>query len=282
MKDVTKKIEALGFSTYEAKVFWVLYQGFSMSAADVAKEAKIPRTSVYEILRSFAHKGICNEVETPTKLLYEMVDTNVMEDKIGNDIRKTYETKLLNLQECFNEIKPYFKSKRPPEYRVDVELIKGFNRQRQYKFLDLIKNSKQAILLMNRLEGNVSLDIDEETKKFHTRGGSFKSIYESSGNFRIKINNNWQNVTREGLIKLCETFEKQGEEIKLLDRVPQIMAVFDEKVVYLRLFDESIPPSERSDIIIKNRKFAEFITNLFNLYWDKADTIEAFKKILTK
>jgi sugar-specific transcriptional regulator TrmB len=44
MKDVTKKIEALGFSTYEAKVFWVLYQGFSMSAADVAKEAKIPRT----------------------------------------------------------------------------------------------------------------------------------------------------------------------------------------------------------------------------------------------
>ncbi|MGA2667459.1 MAG: helix-turn-helix domain-containing protein [Ignavibacteria bacterium] len=282
MKDVTKKIEALGFSTYEAKVFWVLYQGFSMSAADVAKEAKIPRPSVYEILRSFAHKGICNEVKTPTKLLYEMVDTDVIQDKIENDIYKTYTTKQRDLKECFTEIKPLYKSKRPPEYRVDVELIKGYNTHRQYKFLDLIKNSKQAILLMNRFEGNVSPDLDEEGKRFYSRGGKFKSIYETSSNFKIKINDRWQNVTRESLISLCESFEKQGEEIKLLDNVPQIMAVFDQKIVYFRLFDESIPKSERSDIIIKNKKFAEFITNLFNLYWDKADTLENFKKILTK
>lgn len=280
MKEIIKKIETLGFSSYEAKVFWVLYQGFSMSAADIAKEAKIPRTSVYEILRSFAHQGYCNEVKTPTKLLYEMVDTDVIQDKIENDIYKTYKTRQTQLKDCFNDMKPMFKSKRAQEYRVDVELIKGYNRHRQFKFLDLIKNSTKAILFMNRLQGNVSYDLDEETKRFHKRGGSFKSIYEAGGNFRVKINGQWQNVTREGLIKLCESFEKQGEQVRLMDSVPQIMAIFDEKIVYFRLSDESIPVSERSDVIISNKKFAEFISNLFNLYWDKADTIETIKQLI--
>jgi hypothetical protein len=211
-----------------------------------------------------------------------MVDTDIIQDKIEKDIYNTYVSQQRDLKECFSEIKPSFKSKRPPEYRVDVELIKGFNRHRQFKFLDLVKNSKKAILFMNRLEGNVSIELDEENKKFHARGGQVKSIYESSGNFKIKINGKWQNVTHEGLIKLCETFEKQGEHVKLLDRVPQIMAVFDEKIVYFSLFDESIPKTERSDVIIKNKKFAEFITNLFNLYWDKADSIDEFKKFLNK
>jgi hypothetical protein len=133
---------------------------------------------------------------------------------------------------------------------------------------------------MNRLEGNVSFDLDEENRKFYSRGGKVKAIYESTENFRIKINGKWQHVTREGLIKLCETFEKQGEDVRLIDSVPQVMAIFDEKIVYFRLSDESIPVSERSDVIINNKRFAEFITNLFNLYWDKADAIETIKKII--
>jgi sugar-specific transcriptional regulator TrmB len=278
LKDLVNKIEKLGFTTYEAKVFLVLYQGYSMSAADVAKEARIPRTSAYEILRSFAQKGICNEIKTPTKLLYEIIDTNIIQDKIQIDIEKEYKNKLADLTECFRSIKPLFKSKTPPEYRADVELIKGYNRQAEQKFLELVKNSKKAILVMNRFRGNVSTELDDESLKFHKRGGVVKSIYEKNGDFKIKINNKWQSVTHEGLIKLCEEFSKQGEQIKLLNDVPQIMAVFDEMIVYFSLYDENIPTDELSDVIIKNKRFASFITNLFNLYWDKADTIEQLKK----
>lgn len=282
MKDLVNKIEKLGFSTYEAKVFLVLYQGYSMPAADVAKEARIPRTSAYEILRSFAQKGICNEIKTPTKLLYEIIDTNIIQDKIQIDIEKDYKNKLADLTECFRNIKPLFKSKTPQEYRADVELIKGYNRQREQKFLELVKSSSTAILVMNKLRGNISVDLDDESLKFKKRGGLIKTIYETSTNFRMKINNKWQNVTHEGLIKLCESFTNQGEQVKLIDNVPQIMAVFDEKIVYFSLFDEGIPYQEQSDVIIKNKNFATFIIGLFNLYWDKADTIEELKKHLNK
>ncbi|RPI14804.1 MAG: hypothetical protein EHM58_15595 [Ignavibacteriae bacterium] len=280
MKDKINRLERLGFTNYESKVFLTLYQGYRMSAADIAKDSKIPRTSVYDILKTFARKGICNEIETPTKLVYEIIDTNVLEDKIQIDIESEYKNKVRLLRDCFRDIKPLFKSKKPKEYVSDVELIKGFNRHREQKFLDLVKNSKSAILLMNRLKGNVSSELDEESKKFFKRGGVFKSIYESNSNFRIKINNKWENVTREGLIKLCETFIKQGEQIKLLDKVPQIMAVFDDSTVYFSLYDENIPIEETSDVIIKNKKFAAFITGLFTSYWDSADTIETLKQQL--
>lgn len=278
MKDIINKLEQLGFTTYESKVFITLYQGYRMSAAEIAKEAKIPRTSVYDILKNFSKKGICNEIETPTKLEYEIIDTNVIQSKIQIDLETEHKKKVRLLNDCFREIKPKFRSKSAPEYKSEVELLKGFNRQREQKFLELVKKSSKAILIMNKFVGNISTELDDESKKFFKRGGVIKSIYEANSNFRIKINNRWENVTRQGLIKLCETFIKQGEEIKLVNEVPQFVAIFDEKIVYFSLWDENIPKEDATDIFIHNKKFAAFITTMFNTYWDKADSIEIFKK----
>lgn len=278
MKDTINKLEQLGFTNYESKVFITLYQGYRMSAAEIAKEAKIPRTSAYDILKSFSKKGLCNEIETPTKFVYEIIDSDVIKSKIQIDVDREHRQKSTLLQATFKDLKPIFKSKRPPEYSSEVELLKGYNRQREQKFLELVKKSKKAILVMNRFKGNVSSELESESTKFFKRGGVIKSIYEANSNFKIKINNRWENVTREGLIKLCETFIKQGEEIKLLNEVPQFVAIFDEEIVYFSLYDENIPKEDATDIFIHNKKFAAFITNMFNTYWDKADTLESFKK----
>ncbi len=275
-----EKLERLGFSTYEAKVFFALYQGSVMSAAEAAKEARIPRPSVYEILKSFCKKGICNEIHTPTKQLYEIIDSDILETKIENEIRKETGLKISLLKSTFKEIKPLHRSKRAAEYSTDVELIKGFNRSREMKFQDLIKRSKKAILYMNRFEGNVSDNLDSETKSFYRRGGHFRSIYEANGNFKLKINNEWQVVSKEQLIDLCKRFEKQGEKIRLSDNIPQILAVFDGNTVFISLYDENVPKNERSDIIIHNKRFASFVTEMFELYWDRSDSIESFAKTL--
>ncbi len=277
-----EKLERLGFSNYEARVFFALYQGSVMSAAEAAKEAKIPRPSVYEILKSFCKKGICNEIHTPSKQLYEIIESDVLESKIENEIRKETGLKLSLLKSTFREIKPLHRSKRPTEFSTDVELIKGFNRSREMKFQDLIKKSKKAILYMNRFEGNVSDGLDSETKNFYKRGGQFRSIYEANGNFKVKINNEWQVVSKDELITLCKKFEKQGEKIRLSDNVPQILAVFDGNTVFISLYDDNVPRSERSDVIIHNKRFAGFVTEMFELYWDRSDSIESFAKTLVK
>ncbi len=56
-----------------------------------------------------------------------------------------------------------------------MELVKGYNRLRSQKFVELVKNSHKGILLMNRFKGNVSLDLDDETKKF-SKGAVHSSL----------------------------------------------------------------------------------------------------------
>jgi sugar-specific transcriptional regulator TrmB len=277
-----EKLEKLGFGNYEAKVFFALYKGSIMSAADIAKEAKVPRTSVYEILRNFTKEGFCSEITTPTKQLFEIIDSGVIEDKLSIQYTTEYNNRLTSLRDCFNEIKPLYKTKQPDEYRSDVELIRGYNLHRELKFLDLVKRSNKGIMIMNRFVGNINTELDSESRKLFKRGGYIKSLYEKSTDFKLKINDKWQNVSKSRLISLCEGFIKQGEDIRFVSEVPQILAVFDGSVVYISLFDEKIPAKDSTDVVIKNKRFASFITSLFNIYWDKADTLEELKKELSK
>ena len=279
MKELITKLESLGFTTYESKVFLVLMKGHNMTAAEIAEEAGIPRTSVYDILKIFAEKGYCNELETPTKLRYEAIDPEIIEGKIENELNKTFGSQLKTLKSLFENIKPMYKASLPSENKVDVELIKGFNKFRPLKLIDLIKSSQKEILIMNRLEAHISKDLDNEAKKFYKKGGVVRSIYEASLNFKIESGGKWIPATKEELIKLLDSFQKQGEQIKLAHKVPQIMAIFDKQTVFISLIDETVTKNNRTDIIIRNKNYAEYAREIFDSYWNKSMTLDEYKKL---
>ncbi|HCA43857.1 MAG TPA: hypothetical protein DEP28_11465 [Bacteroidetes bacterium] len=279
MKELITKLESLGFTTYESKVFLVLMKGHNMTAAEIAEEAGIPRTSVYDILKIFAEKGYCNELETPTKLRYEAIDPEIIEGKIENELNKTFGSQLKILKSLFENIKPMYKASLPSENKVDVELIKGFNKFRPLKLIDLIKSSQKEILIMNRLEAHISKDLDNEAKKFYKKGGVVRSIYEASLNFKIESGGKWIPATKEELIKLLDSFQKQGEQIKLAHKVPQIMAIFDKQTVFISLIDETVTKNNRTDIIIRNKNYAEYAREIFDNYWNKSMTLDEYKKL---
>src|SRR5437762_6513785 len=131
MEDLIKSLETLGFTGYESKVFCILFEGTSMTATEVSKEAKIPRASAYNILKSFTQKGICNEIQTSTVALYEIIDPHIVRDKIEKEIRDSFNNKLNKLTFSFDKLQPVYKSKIPTGVKTDVELIKGFNRHRE-------------------------------------------------------------------------------------------------------------------------------------------------------
>ncbi len=280
MEEIINKLENLGFTNYESKVFLVLMKGHNMTAAEIAKDANIPRTSVYDILKSFTKKGLCNEIETPTKLRYEMIDPDVVEGKLRNDFKIAHNKKLDELTGSFSKLKDLYKVTAPEEKQIKVELLRGFNKQRQQKFLNLLKESKKEILITNRLESKIYAEQSEEVVNFFERGGILKTVYEISTNFKVKIDNKWIDADMKIFIDLCEEFEKHGVKIKLAKTMPQNFTVFDRRTVFVNLFDETIKEYNKSDIIIQNERYANTMTDLFNFYWENALTIQEFKKTL--
>lgn len=278
-KELIDKLQQIGFKEYESKVFLVLLKGAALSASEIADKANIRRTAVYEILKTFASRGFCNEIETNTILRYEMIDPRVIADKIEREIDQFNHTKIQSLKETFKEFESLHKTEQTSENtNVNIELIRGFNKHRQSKFIELFKNAEEEILFMIRLEGYVSEELDSGASEFFKRGGVIKSIYEASLNFKIIKDNSRQDATLQDLLRICSRFEKGGEQIRISKSELPNMTIFDRKIVFINVQDKSLPRHSNADIIVKNEPFANRMIDLFDFYWSKSKTLDEIRK----
>lgn len=276
-----EKLKYLGFTEYEAKVFIALLKGSLMSASEIADDAKIRRTDVYNILKSFVEKGYSNEIETNAILKYELIDPDIILDKLERKITAQRQKELETLQETFKELKPLHRTKESESVkRVNIELVRGYNQHRETKFLELLKNAKKEILFMVKLEHAVMNEVDNTAKKFMNKGGVIKSLYQVSENFRIKKEGKWIKGTISDLMKACEFFEKSGEVLKLSESPVPNMTIFDREIVFLNITDKTLPKHNEADIMIRNKEFAENMVIVFESLWEKAKDLSGFKKNL--
>lgn len=272
--ELIDKLQQIGFKEHESKIFLVLLKGSALSASEIAQKANIRRTSVYEALKSFAARGFCNEIETNTILKYEIIDPRVISDKIEREIKQYNENRINNLKETFSEFgKLYRSEENTGNSNVKIELIRGFNKHRQEKFIEIFKSAQQEILFMIRLEGYVSEELDSDAKKFFKKGGVIKSIYESSLNFKIIKDESRQDATLNDLLRICRRFENAGEQVRISGTELPNITIFDRKTVFINIQDKTVPRHNNADIIIKNEDFAGRMIDLFDYYWNKSRSI---------
>jgi sugar-specific transcriptional regulator TrmB len=281
MENLIHKLKKLGFKEYESKVFLAILKNTSLSASEIADKAKIRRTAVYEILKSIAEKGYCNAIETNSILKYEIINPNIIFDKIQEEIKHKKENELTNLKDTFSDLYPLYQSDtEKDETNINIELIRGFNKHRTAKFIELLKQAKNEILFMVRFEMFVSKELDADAKKFIDNEGVIKSIYEASLNFRIiDRNENISIATMEGFIDLCEYYEKNGEQLRISQLELPNITIFDREIVFINIDNKDIPRHNRADIIIRNPDFAKRMMDLFNYYWSQGYTTKDFKKV---
>jgi sugar-specific transcriptional regulator TrmB len=280
MSELIQKLKSLGFTEYESKVFLALFKGHNMSVPDIAKSAKIRRTDVYDIMKSFTEKGFCNEIETNSVLMYEIIDPDVILDKLELKAKKENEKRLASLKDTFKDLKPFYGTEKNENSKsFNVELIRGYNLHRVEKFFNLIKNAKKEILLMIRMEIHVSEEIDQTAANFIKNGGVIKSIYELSENFKIKKNDRWVECTNDDLNNVFSKFESYGEQLKLSKTKIPNMAIFDRETVFLNVVDKAdTKKNNEADVIFKNKDFAETMAEMFSRTWDSSFTLKEYIK----
>lgn len=265
-----ERLKSLGFKEYESKVIIVLLKGIPMSASEIAKEAKIIRNSIYDILKSFVEKGYCNEIETNTILNYQIIDPAVILDKISRDYRRAYDQRLNSLTDTFTELQSLYKTESAAVEGPDnnIQLIRGFNKHRVEKYIDLVSTSKREILGMFSPRRAVNAEANNDAKKFIKAGGVIRSIYQLHED--SELNNE--------LVNACNIFSQYGEETKLADfKLPNI-TIFDSETVFINLSsDKTVPKHKQADLIIKNTDYALHIRDLFNHYWEKSLSLIEFK-----
>lgn len=281
-EEILDKLRVVGFKENESKVLLALLKGGMMSASEIAKESHIIRNSIYDILKSFVEKGYCNEIETNTILKYQSINPIVILDKIEKEFNESNRSRISVLKDTFSEIQLHrISNKNLSKAEGDsIELIRGFNKHRVAKYTELVKNAKKEILGMNRIKGIVTDELSDFGKNFVSKGGVIKYIYKISLDFKIMKSGKAVPAGKEDLIRVCETFEKNGEQVRLTDMNIPNVGIFDGKKVYVNI-TSNLPnaKNKQSDLIIKNSDFVNNIRDLFEFYWQNSMTIEEYKNV---
>ncbi len=280
-KDLIEKFKSIGFKEYEAKIFLVLLKGIPMSATEIAKESSLIRNSIYDTLKSFAERGYCNEIETSTVLKYQIIDPQVIVDKVEREFNESNKSRISVLKDTFTEIQSHYSSNLDllTAKEDSVELIRGFNKHRVAKYLELVKNAKKEILGMNRIKGIVTEELNDFGMQFVKKGGVIKYIYKISLDFKVMKNGKAVSAEKNDLVRVCEMFEKNGEKVRLTEQNIPNVGIFDGEVVFVNI-TSNLPnaKNKQSDMIIKHTDFVNNMKDLFGFYWHNSMTIEDFQK----
>jgi sugar-specific transcriptional regulator TrmB len=278
-EDLIEQLKEIGFNEYKAKVFVTLASGRIMSASEIVNEAKIVRGSIYDILKSFVKLGYCNEIETNRILQYQIIDPDIILDKIIKEHTGDYNKSINRLKSTFTNIKEKYSAVSDNESKlINIELIRGYNKHRISKYKELLLTAKKEICGMYRFKGIVSDEADTLSKNFIKRGGEIRSIYQFGLDFKISRNGSTIDATPEELMNICRRFESQGEEIRISRKEIPNMTIIDGESVFINTDDKLIPNQSQADIIMRRTGFAQYMIDLFEHYWENSITINQLEK----
>jgi sugar-specific transcriptional regulator TrmB len=276
--DLLDELKEIGFNEYKAKVFSALSSGKIMSASEIVEEAGIVRGSVYDILKGFVAKGYCNEIETNRVLQYQIIDPDVIHDKLIREYNAEHNSTINRLKDTFTKLKENYSTDNDGESKyINIELIRGYNKHRVSKYKELLLTAEKEICGMYEFKGLVSDEADEVALSFINKGGKIRSIYRIGLDFKIVKENETSEATPEQLVEICKKFEANGEEIRLSEKDIPNMTVIDGDKVFINTEDKWIPRQSQADIILRRSKFAKYMNDLFDYYWNDSLTIEEYE-----
>lgn len=99
--DIIKRLELVGFTSYEAKAYYALLQKYPVNGYEISKLSQVPPSKIYETLQKLMNRGAAIDSQTqPT--LYSPVEPVTFFRRIQADAEKT----ITSLVEDLSNVSP--------------------------------------------------------------------------------------------------------------------------------------------------------------------------------
>lgn len=267
MKDLIDKLQQLEIPKREGEVYLALLQKKEFTAPEIAKITSVSRTKSYEVLQNLVKKGLCNESYRDGIKVFSAGNPKI----VFENILYNYENKKRIVNQLNENLGEMYKKIENNTQRLDyIQILTDINQIRK-RSLEIQENTKRELLAFTKppyaMSVEDSIDAEEEAIKNKI---VIRSIYEYKD-----INSQTE---RESFIKMVETYQKLGEEVKVFEELPMKLAISDETITMLALTDRiSLKPSITT-IIVDHPNYAKAQKEVFKAFWTMAISIEEFKQ----
>ncbi|TMD07273.1 MAG: TrmB family transcriptional regulator [Chloroflexi bacterium] len=254
------QLTRLGLTSYEARAYVALMGRDSFTAAQVAREAGVPRQRIYDVLGSLVEKGLAG-ARPGSVVKYAATDP----DLAVQQLLGLHRTQLSNLEHqaaaVIDELSPLFQAGQlhtdPLEY-IEVLRDPGTINAR---FTELQASVKDEILVFTKppyakppQENIEGLNVAESHKA--------RSVYE----FSIFDDP----ATTAGVRRFIES----GEGARFVPILPLKLVIIDETIVMFGMQDPVGDQSDLTIVVVEHPSLATVLKTAFNAYWDRGLTFE--------
>jgi sugar-specific transcriptional regulator TrmB len=276
-----KELRKFGLTHYESKCYLSLLGQSRLSAVEVAKSAGVPRAKVYEILEGLVNKALCRSF--PDKVnKYCAVNPIILKRKFENSVEvlnAEIEQKTQKLDSIKKEADKILE-KLLPIY------AEGRNKQDSMNYIEIIKNpemiKERYLQLVNAAREEILVftkpPFDSTPEQAHEQGGKVLDVIKKKVHLRC-IYEKLESVEKnKWLYNFIKWGIEEGEEARVIDKLPMKMAIFDTKVVLLALEDPVSKELSLTTQIIEHRALASGLRILFDVMWGKAEDYRILEK----
>ncbi|MCX6160773.1 MAG: hypothetical protein NTV87_05475 [Ignavibacteriae bacterium] len=270
LDDMILKLQPLGITGREAEVYIAMLKNSALTASEISKITTVSINKIYEVLQNLIKKKMCTENYLNGVKLFRCIEPKIA----FKNIFSIYEEEIARKKNMYGEIEEslmylYSKEKNNKSPLDYIEVVSDRGRA-TVRILNIQANAKKEILFFSKPPYITKLDSNiEKIQSACNNNVQVKSIYEFGQEENAEYNNN--------LLNLVEHFQSVGEEARIIKELPMKLLIADESISILSLMDNVTLKSELTTMIVHHPIFALSQKTLFEVYWNKAMTIEEYR-----
>lgn len=249
------RLTHLGLTTYEARAYAALIRRESFTAAQVARQADLPRQRIYDVLGSLVGKGLASGRPGAT-VKYAAVAPELAIERLMSAQRERMAELERDATSILDSLTPEYEAGRahtdPLEYIEVLRDASAINR----RFADLQANVKREILVFTKPP--FARPPQENVEGIEVaRTHAARSVYE------LDVLDN------EAMARGIKRFIDAGEEARFVEHVPLKLVIIDEATVLFGMQDPMAGAEDLTIMVVEHPALAQTLKLAFNRVWDR-------------
>lgn len=263
------QLTRLGLTTYEAKAYLALIRRDSYTAAQIARQAGLPRQRIYDVLSSLVQKGLA-AARPGTVVKYAATAPDVAVDLLIQSHRQQLDEMERDARSMVGALKPAFEAGQAHTDPLDYIEVLRDRRAINERFAELQAGVKREILVFTKPPYAKPPQENVEGLQV-TRSHVARSLYE----FGV--------FDDEAVSEGVRRFLDAGEEARFVPQLPLKLVIIDEEIVMFGMEDPVAGSAELTIVVVEHSSLAKVLKTAFDAIWSSALTFEqAYDLLVTR
>jgi HTH-type transcriptional regulator, sugar sensing transcriptional regulator len=273
LNDIILKLQPLGITGREAEVYIAMLKNSALTASEISKITSVSINKIYEVLQSLVKKKMCTENYLNGVKLFRCIEPKIAFTNFFSIYEEEIERKKNMYGELEETLTGIYSNQKNSNNPLDYIEVVSDTGQAIDRFSNIQANAQKEILFFSKPPYTVKLGANlDKVKSACSNNIKVKSIYESGVNESEEY--------REYFIKMVELYQNAGEEVRVIKELPMKLVIFDESITILSLLDNVTFNTELTTMIVHHPIFSLSQKTLFEVYWNKAMTLDEYRKSL--